>query len=486
MNRHNTTFNIVFWCIVVGLCIACEPPAPANTSGLRVVTPVPTINETDPTALCNAVDTFWGRDWSNVIETLHTLEDQTITGCENFVVSDRLYTAYIGYGTRLEQQGLREEAISAYESALRYSFNDQEASQRLQFLQIATPTPPSACDQNRVETALQSVTAYTPTQGNFVDVQGTQFTLDSQPYPVHGVNYYPRDYPFDRFLTQMNVDDIALELELMQASGLNTLRIFIRHDDLFMCPGNGAIPIIENLNRLDAFIQRVAEYDYKLIIVLNTDADLSAFPLYDSPHHTMQQMQFIAQRYRDEPAIMAYDVRDRGDSDYTTFGQNNVLLWLAEAISLMRVYAPDHLITAGWDDYSEDTAPLVDFVSFHSFNGVDALRQEIAVLTSATQRPILLTAVGFNTYDMNELLQRQSYQRAFEAVARNNLSGWVVWTAFDYPLTALCDDLSVCDVANGPDNRFGLWNTSYFPKRGVDAVEIATGIITEEDLIGEN
>ncbi len=480
------SLTTVFLCIILLIIVACEPESLPNDSGLNVVTAIPTVNISDPLALCASVNAFWGRDWSSVLEALHTLEEQSITACYDFVVSDRLYTAYIGHGTLLERQDRREEAIVAYESALRYSFNDQEASQRLQHLQIATPTPPPGCDPTQVEEALQNLPVYTPTRGSFVDIQGTQFTVNSQPYPVYGVNYYPRDYPYDRFLTQMVVDDIALEFELMQASGLNTLRIFIRHDDLFTCRGNGAIPIVENLTRLDTFIQLAGTYDYRLIIVLNMDADLTEFPLYDSPLHSMAQMRFIAERYRDEPAIMAYDLREKGDSDYTIFGQNNVLLWLAEAVTLMRSSAPDQLITAGWENNSEDTAPLVDFVSFQSFNGVDALRQEVAVLTSATQRPILLSAIGFNTFDMNELLQRQSFQRAFEAVERNTLAGWVVWTAFDYPLSALCDDISVCEVANGPDNRFGLWNTSYFPKRGVDAVEIATGIITEEDLIGEN
>ena len=318
-----------------------------------------------------------------------------------------------------------------------------------------------------------------------MQVEDGQFTLDGAPYTVYGVNYYPRDYPNERFLAEMDVASLDLEMELMQASGLNTLRIFLRHDQLFICPGNGAIPNIDAFARLDQFIQLAASYGYKLILVLNTAPDLTDFVLYDSPAHSTAQMAYITTRYRAEPAIMAFDVRAGGDADYAPFGNERVLQWLAEAVTIIRRNAPDHLVTAGWNDHAEDTAPLVDFVSFQHYGDVESLRREIATLTDATTRPLLLSAVGYNTFDMDELGQRQAYQRAFEAVQRNALTGWVVWTAFDYPLTALCYAETECELAQGPRNRYGLWNTSYFPKRALDAVQLATGVITEVDT-GEN
>ncbi|MEQ9033350.1 MAG: cellulase family glycosylhydrolase [Aggregatilineales bacterium] len=437
------------------LISACQPEPPANTTGLRAVTPLPTLDVQDINALCESVDENWGRDWLTVLNALHALEAQQINNCTGAqALTDQLYGAYIAYGTLLERRGQIPNAIEAYESALTYNFNSPEATRRLSFLQVATATPPPTCTDSVVQEALAALPVYVPSSGNFVAVQNGQLTLNNQPYPVYGVNYYPRDYPNERFLADMDVSSLDLEMELMRASGLNTLRLFIRHEQLFTCFGNGAVPIVDNFQRLDAFIQLAGEYGYKLILVLNTAPDLSDFPIYRSPQHNLAQIAFIADRYSAESAIMAYDVRDSGDNDYTNFTRERVLLWLTDAITAVRQNAPDQLVTAGWDNDSADTAPLVDFVSFQNFGDIDDLRQEIAVLNAATDRPVLLASIGFNTFDMNELLQRQSYQRAFEAAANNGLAGWVVWTAFDYPLTALCDDINDCDIGNGPLNRF--------------------------------
>jgi hypothetical protein len=280
----------------------------------------------------------------------------------------------------------------------------------------------------------------------------------------------------------MEVVWVDTELSLIREAGLNTLRIFLRHDDLFQCPGNaaadGAIPIPENFNRLDAFIQYAASQGYKLILVLNQDADLVDYPLYTAPEHTMRQIAFIGQRYRDEAAVMAYDLRDGGDLDYlddfAPFTREEVLRWLSQAALTLRQVAPHQLITAGWDNDSAGTVTLVDLVSFQHFGDVAALRQEIA-----TDKPILLAAVGYSTYEMEELMQRQAFQQAFDAVTQNGLSGWAVWTAFDYPLTTACVEPN-CPAEDDATVRFGLWNTSYFPKRSVDIVRIVTGVAAAE------
>lgn len=481
--------RITFFALILTgfLLSACQPEPPANTTGLRAVTPLPTLDVQDTAGLCTTVDENWGRDWLTVLNALHALEAQQIPNCTGAqALNDQLYGAYIAYGTLLERRGQTDNAIEAYRAALSYNFNSPEASRRLSFLQVATATPPPTCADSVVQDALTALPAYVPTSGNFIEVQNEQLTLNNQPYLVYGVNYYPRDYPYERFLAEMDVSSLDLEMQLMRASGLNTLRIFIRHDQLFTCYGNGAVPLVDSFERLDAFIQLAGESGFKLILVLNTNPDLSLFPIYRSPQHNLAQIAFIADRYSAESAVMAYDLRDSGDNDYANFTRERVLLWLTDAITAVRQNAPDQLVTAGWDNDSADTAPLVDFVSFQNFGDIDDLRQEIAVLNAATDRPVLLASIGYNTFDMNELLQRQSYQRAFEAVANNGLAGWVVWTAFDYPLTALCDDINDCEIGNGPLNRFGLWNTSYFPKRAVDAVELATGLITAEDLVGEN
>jgi hypothetical protein len=86
---------------------------------------------------------------------------------------------------------------------------------------------------------------------------------------------------------------------------------------------------------------------------------------------------------------------------------------------------------------------------------------------------MLLSAVGYSTYEMDELDQRNALQQALEAAENNGLAGWVVSSAFDYPLTATCIEPD-CPSADSADHHFGLWNTSYFPKLAVDVIELMT------------
>ena len=469
---------------VVLLIVACSPEQPPNPSGFTAVTAVPTLDETDPDALCVALNENWGRDWPTTLHILETIQTLAATCGDDFDLNERFYNANVSYGALLAQHSRREESISAYQRALEYNIVGVEAQTGLRNLNVFTPEPPDPCSAEMVTDALSSLPEYDSTEGDFVQIAGNTFTLSGEPYTVYGVNYYPRDYPHQHFLRRMDVESIEFELDLISASGLNTLRIFLRHDDLFMCPGSGAVPVVESFSRLDTFIQAATKRDFKLILVLNQDPDLKSYPLYDSPIHSVEQMRFILRRYSTEPAVMAYDLRHSGDLDYSVadadFAREKVLSWLFQSAEIIRQLAPRQLITVGWNDDSAVTVPMVDFVSFQNFGDLESLRQEMATIKAVTNKPILLAAVGFNTYEMDELAQRQNLYWAFEAVEYNNLAGWVVWTAFDYPLELSCIEPN-CPGEDGPENRFGIWNTSYFPKRALSVVHFFTGIEAENN-----
>ncbi|GAB4509696.1 MAG: hypothetical protein OHK0046_05170 [Anaerolineae bacterium] len=392
------------------------------------------------------------------LEALRALEDDC-----GFGVVDRLYTAHIAYGTLLEQRGRRDEAIQAYFAALQVDPQGADAVRRLTLLQAFTPLPPPACDP---QLALD-IPPYVPSNGAFVETSDTGLSLAELPYPVYGINYYPRDYPNARFLMETNVASLAFEMEILRAAGINTLRVFIRHEALFTCQD---VPDAAALARLDAFIQLAGAWGLRLILVLNDAADIGVYS-----GQTLPQMAFIAARYSAEPVVLAYDLRAGGDADYGSgaLTRTQVLAWLAEAARIVREAAPDQLLTASWDDDSAVTAPLVDFVSFQHEGEVEALRQEIAILKAATGKPILLAHIGYNTFDRDELGQRLAYQRALEAVAQNDLVGWVITTAFDYPPLLLCNDPANCPERS-PENTAGLWTNSYFPKLALEAVRQAT------------
>ena len=411
-----------------------------------------------------------------VIRALEALVNLQTSCGEGVALQQQLYTAYYQYGELLEQSNRRDAAIEAYETALLYNPSGAEAIDGLRRFDVYTPAPLTPCDPAEVGDALSKIPDYTPTSGSFIRVDGSKFMVDEQVFEVHGVNYYPRDTPWRRFLTETDVTAVEPELELMRAAGINTLRIFLWHEPLFTCPGNGAVPLAETFERLDAIIQAAATRSFRLIVTLNDLPDLSVYPLYDSPRFTNEQMIYIVQRYREEPAILAWDLRNAGDLDYLNgpFEKTRVLEWLTRTAILVHRADPNHLITASWQQDAEAPIPTVDFVSFQHFEDVELLRQRIAVLNGLTDKPILLSAVGYSTYEMEEIIQRNTLQQALEAGENNGLAGWVVWTAFDYPLTATCSEPN-CTSTDSADHHYGLWNTSYFPKLAVDVIEMMTG-----------
>ncbi len=288
----------------------------------------------------------------------------------------------------------------------------------------------------------------------------------------------PRTIPGSVFLTEADPAEVQAELVLLRDAGFNTLRLFLWHDALFTCPGSGAVPVPESFARLDAIIQAAAAQGFRLILTLNDLPDLAQYPLYTNPVHTQAQIAFLVERYRDEAAVLAWDLRDEGDLDYRSGREGNaifdraaVLTWLAETAETVRGLDPHHLITAGWSQDAEATIPYVDFVSFHHWDDVIRLRARVALLRSLTEKPILLEAFGYSTYYFDPAEQSRLLREAIQAADYDGLAGWLIWTAFDFPFTAVCIS-PPCSGLDAPEYHFGLWQSDYTPKIAAGVVQI--------------
>jgi len=463
--------------IACGIACACAPlTPPTNTSGLRAVTPFPTLDTSNPEALCSMVEATWDSDWPTAIRALEALRDLSHDCGETEPTTARLYASYIGYGKLLGGSGQADNAAEAYRAALVLRPDGSEAIDGLVRLEVISPTPAPSCDGEQVRAALAAVPRYRASSGTFVKVAGAGFVVEGRPYPVYGVNYYPRDTPWRRFLSETDTADLDAEFELLTQAGLNVLRIQVRHDLLFECKGSGAVPIPENVDRLDDIVQTAARYGLRLIVVLNDAPDFSTYPLYTT-RQSLDEMIYLAGRYRNEPAILAWDLRDSGDQDYLVgrVEKRSVLIWLADAAPAIREADPNHLLTASWGTEAAATIPSVDFVSFEPPNDLDGLRQQIAVLTAATDKPIVMSSIGYPTFGRSEESQRDALQAALDAARNNGLAGWAVWTAFDFPLTVTCYEPG-CVNQDSADHHYGLWRTDYAPKLAVAVIRLATGV----------
>ncbi len=456
------------------LFVACTPVELPNQADIPFATALPTLDAQSRETLCESVADHWGRDWERVVEGLDLLYQQSASCEDEQATTNRLYTAYLAYGTQFEQQGNNDRASELYTIALVYNANGQEAINRLNRLRNPDETS-TTCDIEVPE-----INNYVPSEGEFIIIDGRNLLLGDEIFNVYGVNYYPRNTPFHRFLTKTELDVVDAELDILVRSGINTLRIYIRPSDLFDCDGQSAIPLNERLDRLDSILQIIADKNMHIIAVLNQDSPFEPATFYANPTQLIEQMRFIVERYQDEPAIIAWDIRENGDMDYLSgnVDPEAVFTWITDTIFTLKQIDQNHFFTASWENEPEVLAPLVDVVSFQNFGEYQDLRQTIANLRDATTKPILLTGIGYSTFNLDETAQRNLLFQAFEEVANNEVAGWIVYMAFDYPTFATCIEPN-CPGEVSAVNRFGLWNTSYFPKLAVDAVEYITGVSNE-------
>lgn len=333
----------------------------------------------------------------------------------------------------------------------------------------ATPTP--ALPDCAADVS-QSLSDYAPSAGSgFVTLREGRFSLGEQPLNVRGVNYYPARYPWRRFLMQSDMGEVERELLILRAAGFNTLRLFLWNAALFQCPPTGVRPNVDAFIRLDSIIQAAAAQGFYLILTLNDLPDLDVFPLYSNPAHVQEQTRLIIERYREEPAILAWDLRNEGDIDYgsiATLGQgrfdrNTILEWLGQISGLVHSLDNNHLITAGWLHDSAATAPYVDFVSFHHWEDAERLCQRVAEIRSQTEKPILLQEFGYSTFQRTPEEQARLIREVVEASETLNLIGWLIWAAFDFPLDATCIP-TACPSADNAEHHFGIWQSDYTPK----------------------
>ena len=153
-----------------------------------------------------------------VIRALEMIEAIDASCGDNFTLSERFYTAHIERGAVLEQRQQPDEVIAAYQQALTYLLDGEEAIEALSRLGFYTPTALIECDVATINLALAALPDYVPVATDFIQIEDGQLMLSGQSYTIYGVNYYPRDYPYQRFLTEMEVAWVDTELSLAAAA----------------------------------------------------------------------------------------------------------------------------------------------------------------------------------------------------------------------------------------------------------------------------
>ncbi|HTP10265.1 MAG TPA: cellulase family glycosylhydrolase [Anaerolineae bacterium] len=448
----------------VTVTLTATSSAPGELIGAAPVVITPT-SQTKQPVTCADLDASWAaNDWAPVIEVLQHLQD-TRQECGTEPLSAKLYAAYFNYATALESTGKLAEAITQYQAALSISPRGRGALTALARLKALPTLPPPPCHPN-------DLAPYRAKLGDFVTINQHGFALKNRPFYLRGFNYYPRHAPWEAFLTDANLTEVAQELDLIAKAGFNTLRIALWYDPLFTCAPEDATPNASGFAKLDAFIKLVRERDLKLIVTLNDLPDFYYRPVYTDYARYDAQTAFIINRYRGESAILAWDLRNEPDLDFGADGRppvaspEAVTKWLTHVAEIVRQHDQHHLVTIGWWGDATTANESVDFLSFHHWTDAPQLAQRIKALLSASNKPIVLEEVGYPAWNQDsETRQAQLLQEVLSTAEKSSLAGWLIWTAFDF--------VPPPGQAPSAEYSFGLWRADLTPKPALSVLPVS-------------
>jgi Cellulase (glycosyl hydrolase family 5) len=459
--------------VVIPQAVHASPTATLAIQFVAVprFTPPPTPRPPTTPVLCATLHQKWSRaDWPVVINTLLMLH-QRKAECGNGDPYLQLYPAYYNQGVALRAKGDLAGAITAYRKALAVQPVGKEAIKALRDLNAFIPAPGVACPQNSPSLApYQSISTQS---GPFITLSGGRFALMGRTFTLRGVNYYPSTSPWRRFIPHMDGAITTKDLDLFVAAGLNSIRIFVRNNAMFIC--DGTVPDQAAFDRVDQLLQMAAMRGLKVLFTLNDLPDLYNRPLYTDPAVANAQSLFIMARYRDERAILAWDIRNEPDVDWIRgeATSTDVMAWARGFLPRARAAAPHHLITIGTNEHAFMFIGLVDFLSIHHWHSGADLTSRLTALRGQTDMPILVQEVGYASPAETVSRQANNLQEALSVAEGQNTLGWMVWTAFDFPTWATCIP-PACPSADNSEHHFGLWRVDYSPKPALAVIKTFT------------
>jgi hypothetical protein len=325
------------------------------------------------------------------------------------------------------------------------------------------------------------------------DTKHSILTLDGRPYYIAGINYYPVDAGWDRFWVWYTPKTINYDFNIIRSLGLNTIRIFIPFDQFggaalgnnpglqptpqptpasgkVAAPTNGTI-VAQPLRKLEDLLTRASTYNLHVIVTLfdfRSDYTLLHWPNADS------QLEALLTHFKNNPTILAWDLKNEPDQDYHAAGKYLVDAWLTHVAYTARLSDPNHLLTIGWasPQAAQTTIPGIDFVSFHYYAPAAYLASAYAALRAAHPgEPIVLGEFGLPTWNSfffpnghTEAEQTAYYAAILRFLRTSDSAGYLAWTLYDFsyvPPTAAGG--SPWQI--GPQKAMGILHTNARPKR---------------------
>ncbi len=256
-------------------------------------------------------------------------------------------------------------------------------------------------------------------------------TIDS--ISIKGINYYPKDTPWNMFGNSFNKETIDNDFKIIRAAGLNTVRIFIQYEDF-----GKATVAKEKLAKLQQTLDVASDNSLKVMITLfDFYGDYSVLDWSLNQRHA----EAVILSVKNHKALLGWDIKNEPNLDFEPRGKENVIAWLNNMIRFVKAIDNKHPVTIGWSNTK--SAPIlkdkVDFVSFHYYETLNNLTKSVEGLRKEIpNKPLIMQEFGMSSYNgfwkpfgSSAKDQANYHKKAQELIEANNLQ-FMSWTLYDF------------------------------------------------------
>ncbi len=251
---------------------------------------------------------------------------------------------------------------------------------------------------------------------------------------VKGINYYPQATPWDTFGEGFSTKILERDFQIIKEAGLNTIRVFIQYEDF----GKNQLDQ-GKLNRLEELLDTA--YSKNIGVILTLFDFYGDYSVMDWTR-TQRHAHGIVSRFKDHPALMAWDLKNEPDLDFESRGKDNVINWLQMIAVKIKELDPENPITIGWSQAgaASNLADMVHFISFHHYKSPGTLSSDYTGLkVSHPEKVILLQEFGRSSYrgfwmpfgDDEE--DQATYHRQMQQTITDLDIPYMSWTLYDFP-----------------------------------------------------
>jgi hypothetical protein len=251
---------------------------------------------------------------------------------------------------------------------------------------------------------------------------------------LKGINYYPKDSPWDTFGKRFNDTIIDQDFKIIKKMGLNSIRIFVQYEDF----GKSMVDY-EKINALKKILDVAEQNNLDVLITLFDfygDYDVSNWTL------THRHAEAIVNAVKDHPALLGWDLKNEPDLDFESRGRLRVLGWLEQMLVNIKKWDRNHPVTIGWSspEAAVELADQVDFVSYHYYREASKFKEAHHNLALAIPtKPKVLQEYGVSSYKglwnlysgANEQGQLEYYEE-MQAILYQEKIPFMFWTLYDF------------------------------------------------------